>query len=131
MENVIGDQNEGDIPKSKEVVSNMCFISKIKPKNVKEALTHECWINSMQEELVQFERNKIWEVVPISNFVNFIGTKWLYKNKSDENSNVTRSKAHLVAQGYTQIEEVDFGETFFSCCLIGIHYIVARNKTCK
>ena len=41
-----------------------------------------------------------------------IGTKWLYKNKSDENRVVTRNKARLVAQGYTQIEGVDLDETF-------------------
>lgn len=51
IENVIGDLNEGIITRSKEVIANMCFISKIEPKNVKEALTDEYWINSMQKDL--------------------------------------------------------------------------------
>lgn len=44
--------------------------------------------------------------------MNIIGTKWNYKNKYDENGNITRNKASLVAQGYTQIEGTDFDETF-------------------
>ena len=44
--------------------------------------------------------------------MNVIGTKWVYKNKSHEQGVVTRNNAILVAQGYTQIEGVDFDETF-------------------
>lgn len=45
--------------------------------------------------------------------MHFIGTKWIYKNKSDEKGIVIRNKARLVAQEYTQIERVDFDETFY------------------
>jgi len=55
----------------------------------------------MQEELNQFKRSKVWDLVPRPNDINVIGTKWIYKNKSDENDIVTRNKARLVAQGYT------------------------------
>ena len=41
-----------------------------------------------------------------------IGTKWIFKNKTNEEGVITRNKARLVAQGYTQIEGVDFDETF-------------------
>jgi hypothetical protein len=41
-----------------------------------------------------------------------IGTKWVFCNKQDEHDMVTRNKAGLVAQGFTQIEGLDFGETY-------------------
>ena len=41
-----------------------------------------------------------------------IGTKWIFKNKSDEHGTVIRNKSRPVAQGYTQVEGVDFDETF-------------------
>src|SRR6266516_6124535 len=66
----------------------------------------------MQEELNEFKRNEVWDLVPRPKGVNIIGTKWVYKNKSDEKGTITRNKARLVAQGYTQIEGVDFDETF-------------------
>jgi hypothetical protein len=44
--------------------------------------------------------------------VNVIGIKWVFKNKQGEDGEVMRNKAHLVAQGYSQLEGLDFGETF-------------------
>ncbi|GAA0181582.1 hypothetical protein LIER_42280 [Lithospermum erythrorhizon] len=94
------------------LLEETCFISKEEPKDVKAALIDEHWINAMQEELVQFEKNDVWELVPRPDNYNVIGTKWIFMNKSDELGNVTRSKARLVAQGNTQIKGVDFEKTF-------------------
>ncbi|KAK2388640.1 putative mitochondrial protein [Trifolium repens] len=110
---VIGNPEQGiTTRRTNDVVANSCFVSLFEPKNVKEALTDEAWIEAMQEELNQFERSEVWYLVPRPEDVNVIGTKWVYKNKSDENGTVTRNKARLVAQGYTQIEGLDFDETF-------------------
>ncbi|KAK2363075.1 hypothetical protein QL285_088089 [Trifolium repens] len=109
---IIGSPESGVMTRSREVVSNACFVSKVEPKNVKEALTDEFWIEAMQEELNQFKRNEVWDLVPRPEGVNIIGTKWVYRNKFDESGVVTRNKARLVAQGYSQIEGVDFDETF-------------------
>ncbi|KAK1552759.1 hypothetical protein Q3G72_023072 [Acer saccharum] len=66
----------------------------------------------MQEELNQFERNEVWSLVPRPKDINIIGTKWVFRNKTDESGKIVRNKARLVAQGYTQVEGVDFDETF-------------------
>jgi hypothetical protein len=44
--------------------------------------------------------------------VNVIGTKWVFKNKQGEDGEIVRNKAHLVAQGFSHVEGLDFGETF-------------------
>ncbi|CAM8905663.1 unnamed protein product [Rhodiola kirilowii] len=96
----------------RDMINHSCYLSKVEPKNVKEALQDDHWITAMQEELGEFTRNNVWDLVPRPNGVNIIGTKWIFKNKTDESGNITRNKARLVAQGYTQIEGIDFDETF-------------------
>ena len=93
-------------------MGHVAFISSTEPKNPKEASTYDYWIIAMQEELNQFERNNVWELVPRPNNQSVIGTKWIYKYKVDEQGNITRNKARLVAQGYNQEEGIDFEETF-------------------
>ena len=95
-----------------EVVQFECFVSVIEPKRHVQALEDEFWIIAMEEELEQFERNKVWVLVPRPVGVNVVGTKWIFKNKIDESGVVVRNKARLVAQGYSQIEGVYFEETF-------------------
>jgi hypothetical protein len=63
--------------------------------------------------------------------VNVIGTKWVFKNKHGEDSEVVRNKALLVAQGLSQVEGLDFGETFAHvACLkaIRIRLVFAASK---
>ena len=66
----------------------------------------------MHDELLQFQRNDIWTVVPRLEGELIIGTKWIFCNKTYEKGNVISNKAHLVAQGYSQMEGVDFDESF-------------------
>ncbi|GKB96843.1 retrovirus-related pol polyprotein from transposon TNT 1-94 [Tanacetum coccineum] len=88
------------------------FLSEIEPKKLIEALEEEGWIIAMQEELNQFERNKVWTLVPKPYGKTIIGTKWIWKNKMDENEIVIKNNARLVAQGYNQWEGIDYEETF-------------------
>ncbi|GJX42105.1 retrovirus-related pol polyprotein from transposon TNT 1-94 [Tanacetum coccineum] len=70
------------------------------------------WIVAMQEELNQFVANDVWELVPQPRNMTIIGTKWVFRNKLDENGIVSRNKARLVAQGYNQQEGIDYDETY-------------------
>ncbi|GKB68352.1 retrovirus-related pol polyprotein from transposon TNT 1-94 [Tanacetum coccineum] len=88
------------------------FFSKMEPIKLIKALEEEGWIIVMQEELNQFKRNKVWTLVPKPHGKTIIGTKWIWKNKIDENEIVIKNKARLVAQGYNQQEGIDYEETF-------------------
>ncbi|GJS60717.1 retrovirus-related pol polyprotein from transposon TNT 1-94 [Tanacetum coccineum] len=82
------------------------------PKNTKEALTQACWIEAMQEELYEFERLEVWELVPPPDKAFVISLKWIYKVKLDELGGILKNKARLVARGYRQEEGIDFEESF-------------------
>ena len=112
-EQVIGNIEEGVKTRSRaERFAHCAFVSQLEPKNAKEACVDDAWIMAMQEELQQFERSKVWELVPRPKNQQVIGTKWVFKNKKDEESIVVRNKARLVAQGYRQEEGIDFDESF-------------------
>nr|GEV01443.1 copia protein [Tanacetum cinerariifolium] len=82
------------------------------PKNINEALKDESWVIAMQEELNQFVSNDVWELVPNPMDMAIIGTKWVFRNKLDENGVVSRNKARIVTQGYNQQEGIDYDETY-------------------
>ena len=69
-----------------------------------DALCDSNWGVAMQDELNQFTRNDVWSLVPKTDEINVIGTKWVFRNKMDENGNRVRNKARLVAKGYNQEE---------------------------
>nr|GFB95339.1 retrovirus-related Pol polyprotein from transposon TNT 1-94 [Tanacetum cinerariifolium] len=80
------------------------FLTSVEPKTYKEALTQACWIEAMQEELHEFERLEVWELVPRPDKVMVITLKWIYKVKLDELGGILKNKAQLVARGYRQEE---------------------------
>ena len=75
-----------------------------KPKNFEEASEDKDWIKSMNEELDHIEKNSTWELVPIPVDKNVIGSKWVFKNKMNEQGKFVRNKDRLVCKGYNQVE---------------------------
>ncbi|GJS05170.1 retrovirus-related pol polyprotein from transposon TNT 1-94 [Tanacetum coccineum] len=88
------------------------FFTSVEPKNFKQAMTEPLWIDTMQEEIHEFERLEVWELVPCPDNVFLIKLKWIYKVKTDESGGVLKNKARLVAQGFRQEEGIDFEESF-------------------
>ncbi|GJZ80838.1 hypothetical protein Tco_0645832 [Tanacetum coccineum] len=74
-----------------EVCMYTLTVSTIEPKNIKEAMTNHSWIESIQDELNQFERLQVWELVPRPEGNYIIALKWLWKNKY---SSITRGIVH-------------------------------------
>jgi hypothetical protein len=104
------DQIMGDISKGVQTrsrVASFCkhysFVSFNEPERVDEALIDLDWDISIQEELNNFTRNEVWELVERPKNHNVIGTKWVFRNKENEDGIVVKNKSRLVAQGYTQV----------------------------
>ncbi|GKA95879.1 retrovirus-related pol polyprotein from transposon TNT 1-94 [Tanacetum coccineum] len=87
-------------------------VSTIEPRNVKEAITDPTWIESMQEELLQFKRIDVWVLVPPLDNIKPLTLKWLFKNKHHEENTVIQNKTRLVVRGYRQEKGIDFKESF-------------------
>ncbi|GJS66792.1 retrovirus-related pol polyprotein from transposon TNT 1-94 [Tanacetum coccineum] len=87
------------------------FLTSVEPKNFKQAMTEPSWIDALQEEIHEFERLEVWELVPCPDNVFLIKLKWIYKVKTDESGGVLKNKARLVAQGFRQEEGIDFEES--------------------
>nr|GEU91280.1 hypothetical protein [Tanacetum cinerariifolium] len=87
-------------------------LSKVEPKNFKSAITKDCWFQAMQDEIHEFDRLQVWELVPQPDCVISITLKWIYKVKLDEYGDVLKNKARLVAKGYRQEEGINFKESF-------------------
>ncbi|KAJ9555302.1 hypothetical protein OSB04_009916 [Centaurea solstitialis] len=79
---------------------------------VLDAMKDPSWIEAMQEELLQFVLQHVWDLVDLPKGHRVIGTKWIFRNKTDERGIVIKNKARLVAQGYTQEEGIDYDDVF-------------------
>ena len=103
LDTIIGDISRGVQTKSRLALffEHFSFVSFIKPQKIDEALKDVDWVNAMHEKLNNFIRNQVWELVERPNGHNVIATKWVFRNKQDQDGIVGRNKARLIAQGYT------------------------------
>nr|GEX02805.1 hypothetical protein [Tanacetum cinerariifolium] len=117
LEQVIGEPSRPVLTRNQlRTDGDMCMyaltVSTIESKNVKEAMTDPVWIESMQEELLQFKRMDVWVLVPTPDNISPLTLKWIFKNKNDEENTVIQNKSGLVVRGYRQEEGLDFEESF-------------------
>ncbi|WVZ81231.1 LOW QUALITY PROTEIN: hypothetical protein U9M48_028630 [Paspalum notatum var. saurae] len=82
--------------------SHSAYVATFEPQDVSHALSDSNWVNAMHEELENFERNHVWDLVEPPPNCRPIGTKWVFKNKQGENGMVVRNKT----------EGIDYEETF-------------------
>ena len=115
---IIGDKEARPMTRNR-LKSETCLLSKIEPRIVNDALQDDDWYKAMKEEIEKIEKNKTWTLVPRPIDKNVIGTKWVFRNKLDENGEITRNKAILVYKGYAQEDGPDYGEIFAPYCKNG------------
>nr|GEV81147.1 ribonuclease H-like domain, reverse transcriptase, RNA-dependent DNA polymerase [Tanacetum cinerariifolium] len=82
------------------------------PKNFKEVLKDEKWIEAMQVEINCINKNNTWKLTTLPKDHKAIGLKWVFKTKRDANEEILKHKARLVAKGYIQEHGIDFDEVF-------------------
>ncbi|GJR97788.1 retrovirus-related pol polyprotein from transposon TNT 1-94 [Tanacetum coccineum] len=134
--NVIGDPSRSVSTRKQLKTDAMwcyfdAFLTSVEPKNFKQAMTEPSWIDAMQEEIHEFERLEVWELVPCPDNVFLIKLKWIYKVKTDESGGVLKNKARLVAQGFRQEEGIDFEESFAPVARIEAIRIFVANAAHK
>jgi hypothetical protein len=86
------------------------MISLIEPKTFAKYSKDEYWIKAMNEKLDQIEKNQTWELVPRPKDKNVLGTKWIFKNKVNEDGKIIRNKSSLLCKGYAQVKGIYFEE---------------------
>ncbi|RDX81636.1 putative mitochondrial protein, partial [Mucuna pruriens] len=133
--------------------AQVVLLSEVKPKNVEEAIFDNEWIKVMQEKLVQFQKNDVWNLVTPSKDKFIIGTNGEFLNpflsylyflissplflsilfgKLLHQSYIKNSKVRFVAQGYSQQEGIDFIETFAPMARLEvIHILISFVAHCK
>ena len=87
----------------------------IDPRTYAEAMSRPDtaeWEAACEDEHCAFERMGVYEVVPRPKDRKVVGSKWVFHIKWGPNNSIQKYKAHIVAQGFTQIEGIDYDETF-------------------
>nr|GEY69194.1 retrovirus-related Pol polyprotein from transposon TNT 1-94 [Tanacetum cinerariifolium] len=132
LDNVIGNPSR-PVSMRKQLATDALWclyssvLSKVKPKNFKSVITEDCWFQAMQDEIHEFYRLQVWELVPQPDCVMIIALKWIYKVKLHEYGDVLKNKARLMEKGYRQEEGINFEESFVPvACIEAIRIFIAN-----
>ena len=90
----------------------MTSIVESKPSSNEEAARQKVWREAMVEEYSSIMKNDIWEIVPRPEGKSMVTSRWLYKIKYVADDNTEKYKARFVTRGFSQVEGVDYDETF-------------------
>jgi len=82
------------------------------PSSFEEAVEDPAWVDAMVEEYDSIVRNSAWEIVPRPEGKSVVGSRWIYKVKQATDGSVEKYKARFVSRGFSQIEGIDYEETF-------------------
>jgi hypothetical protein len=82
------------------------------PETFAEALGHPYWDTTMNEEYRSLMENDTWDLVPLPKGRKLVICKWVYRTKYASDGSVERHKAQLVSKGFSQVEGIDYNETF-------------------
>ena len=82
------------------IYNHLAFVLQVKPKNIQEALIDDYWVMAMHKELNQFKSNNIRTLSAKTKWSSTTGTRWIFKNKLDENGLIIRNKARLISKRY-------------------------------
>jgi hypothetical protein len=95
-------------------IAMVSSIREFEPSTFEEATSRQVWRDSMMEEYNSIMKNDVWEVVPRPEGKSVVTYKWLYKLKHVADGSIEKYKACFVARGFSQVEGVDYDETFVS-----------------
>ena len=97
-----------------EETTNFATLLTDDPFYYKDAVKYEMWRKAMDSEIEAIEKNNIWQLMELPAGGKVIGVKWVYKTKHNENGEIDKHKAQLVAKGYAQQHGIDYTEVFAS-----------------
>lgn len=84
----------------------------IELSSFEEAVQQPLWVDAMVEEYDSIIRNNVWEVVPRLADKSMVRSRWIYKVKKETNGSVEKHKAIFVARGFSQVEGINYDQTF-------------------
>ena len=96
-------------------ILEVMLLDRDEPMNYEEAMMSPDsakLLEAMKSEMGSMYENKVWTLVDLSDDLQAIENKWIFKKKTDADGNITIYKARLVAKGFLQVQGVDYDETF-------------------